>query len=81
VRVLGTTTIGEDRCFVLDFIQGRDPDWVRRPFFARYDPWARWLDELEPAFGAEQFFFEEDNEAEPAAEGSRRFAPPRPTAS
>ena len=32
--------------------------WVGRPFFARYDPQATWLDELRPAFGEEQFFFE-----------------------
>ncbi len=59
VRVLGITRIAGERCFVLDFIQGRDPDWVRRPFFARYDRRARWLDELEPALGEERFFFEQ----------------------
>ena len=48
---------GED-VFVLKFLQARDPDWVGRPFFARYDPQATWLDELRPAFGEEQFFFE-----------------------
>ena len=29
-----------------------------RPFFARYDEEAIWLDDLEPAFGEEAFFFE-----------------------
>jgi hypothetical protein len=42
---------------VLVFEQGRDPAWVGRPFFARYDPRATWLDQLEPAFGEEEFFF------------------------
>ena len=30
-----------------------------RPFFARFDPKATWLDQLEPAFGEEKFFFED----------------------
>jgi hypothetical protein len=33
---------------------------VRRPFFARFDPEATWLDQLEPAFGEESFFFERE---------------------
>ena len=37
--------------FVLKFLQARDPELVGRPFFARYDPKAAWLDDLEPAFG------------------------------
>jgi hypothetical protein len=45
--------------FALRFIQGRNPDWVQRPFFARYDEGATWLDELEPAFGERRFFFED----------------------
>lgn len=48
--------------FVLNFLQGRNPDWVGRPFFAKYDPHAIWLDELEPAFGEEKFFFEKAKE-------------------
>jgi hypothetical protein len=31
---------------------------VRRPFFAKYDPDATWLDHLKPAFGRKKFFFE-----------------------
>jgi len=27
-------------------------------FFARFDPQATWLDQLEPAFDRQQFFFE-----------------------
>jgi len=33
---------------------------VQQPFFARYDPEATWLDQLEPAFGEERFFFEDE---------------------
>jgi len=58
VRVVGETIVGDERVFVLEFLQARDPDWVGRPFFARYDPSATWLDQLEPALGAKHFFFE-----------------------
>jgi len=44
--------------FVLKFIQGRNPAWVNRVFFAAYDPAAAWLDELKPAFGDDRFFFD-----------------------
>jgi L-lysine 2,3-aminomutase len=37
VQVLGTTQIKEEKVFVLRFIQGRNPDWVCKPFFAKYD--------------------------------------------
>jgi hypothetical protein len=42
---------------VLKIIQGRDPEWTNRVFFARFDSTAAWFDELEPAFGDEEFFF------------------------
>lgn len=48
-----------EKVFVLQMIQGRNPDWVNRPFFAKYDPDARWMDDLVPAFG-DQFFFDEE---------------------
>ncbi|TNF77281.1 MAG: lysine 2,3-aminomutase, partial [Acidobacteria bacterium] len=41
-------------------LQGRNPEWVGRPFFAKYDPWAVWLDDLRPAFEEEEFFFDEE---------------------
>jgi hypothetical protein len=59
VVVDGTARLGGEKVFCLRFLQGRDPDWVGRPFFARYDPEATWLDELEPAAGEQQFFFSE----------------------
>jgi hypothetical protein len=34
------------------------PSWTRCVFFAAYDPHAAWFDELRPAFGQKQFFFE-----------------------
>ncbi len=59
VHVLGVTTIKDQKFIVLSFLQGRNPDWVQRPFFAKYDENAIWLDDLKPAF-TEQFFFEEE---------------------
>jgi L-lysine 2,3-aminomutase len=58
VLVVGTAEVKGERVFVLEFLQGRDPEWVGRPFFARFDPKASWLDDLAPAFGEEHFFFE-----------------------
>jgi KamA family protein len=58
VLVDGVATIDGDRYFVLKMVQARDPGWVHQVFFARFDSQATWLDELEPAFGERQFFFE-----------------------
>ena len=63
VEIQGITEINGEKVFVLRFIQGRNPDWVQRPFFAKYDENATWLDQLEPAFGEEKFFFEDEFEA------------------
>ncbi len=60
VQVLGVSEIRGEKVFVLRFLQGRNPDWVHRPFFARFDPEATWLDELQPAFGEDRFFFEKE---------------------
>ncbi len=60
VQVVGVAQINGEKVFVLNFLQGRDPDWVGKPFFAKYDPQAIWMNDLEPAFGESHFFFEED---------------------
>lgn len=57
VCVDGVTEVAGERVFVLHFIQCRDPELVNRPFFARYDPDAVWLDDLKPAF-ADRFPFQ-----------------------
>ncbi|WP_457642131.1 KamA family radical SAM protein [Persephonella sp.] len=59
VRILGVSEIYREKVIVLDFLQGRNPDWVGKPFFARYDENAMWLDELEP-FEGEEFFYEKE---------------------
>ena len=53
------TEVAGEQVFLLKFLQGRDPEWAGRTFFARFDPEACWLDDLEPAFGEERFFYEE----------------------
>ena len=60
IQVLGVSEIKGEKVFVLRFLQGRNPDWVDRPFFAKFDPEASWLNMLEPAFGEKAFFFEEE---------------------
>ncbi|MES9878459.1 MAG: lysine 2,3-aminomutase [Candidatus Sedimenticola sp. PURPLELP] len=67
VEIQGVTEVAGEKVFVLRFIQARNPDWVQRPFFARYDEEATWLDGLKPAFGEEKFFFEEEYSAMYAA--------------
>lgn len=60
VEIQGVTEIHGEKVFVLRFIQGRNPDWVQRPFFAKYNDEATWLNHLEPAFGEAKFFFEDE---------------------
>jgi KamA family protein len=66
VVVLGTQEIHGEKVFVLSFLRGRKREWVGRPFFARFDPKATWLDQLRPALGEERFFFDEADEPERA---------------
>jgi KamA family protein len=63
VVIDGIVTINGEQLFALQFLQARNPEWVRRPFFARFDPDATWMDHLVPAFGRTKFFFETDEEA------------------
>jgi KamA family protein len=58
VEVQGVADVAGERVFVLRFLQARNPDWVNRPFFAKFDPEATWLDDLQPAFGEDAFFFD-----------------------
>ncbi len=58
VLVDGIAEIDGVKVFVLKFLQGRDPDWTNRLFFAHYDETASWIDDLRPAF-IDKFFFED----------------------
>ncbi|MGZ3238185.1 MAG: KamA family radical SAM protein, partial [Burkholderiaceae bacterium] len=62
VVVDGIVTIGGEKVFALQFLQARNPDWVRKPFYAKFDPNATWLDDLVPAFGEKKFFFETEQD-------------------
>jgi hypothetical protein len=57
VLVDGIADVAGERAFVLKFLQARDPSWVNRIFFARYDPEATWLRDLRPLSGEKEFFF------------------------
>ncbi|KAK5994356.1 putative L-lysine 2,3-aminomutase [Cladobotryum mycophilum] len=59
VGVLGVESVNGEKVFILKFWQARDPSWVDRVFFAKYDAEATWLTDLKPAFGETEFFFEE----------------------
>lgn len=59
VHVIGTAIINGEKVIVLRFLQGRNPNWVQIPFFAKYDENAIWLDDLKP-FSKERFFFEDE---------------------
>lgn len=65
VALVGVADIRGEKVFCLEFLQARNPDWVRRPFFAKYDPEATWLTDLRPAFGQSHFFFELEQDREP----------------
>ena len=62
VEVQGVSEVMGEKVFVLRFIQSRNPEWTQRPFFAKYDETATWLNHLKPAFGEEKFFWEEEYE-------------------
>lgn len=59
VQVVGIVEHDGQKLLVLRFLQGRNPDWVHQPFFAKYDENAIWLDDLKPVSG-EKFFFEDE---------------------
>jgi KamA family protein len=60
IQLLGVTETDRKKLFVLQFLQARNKDWNNHPFLARYSEDATWLNDLKPAFGQEEFFFERD---------------------
>lgn len=65
IEVQGVTTIHGQKVFVLRMIQARNPEWAYQPFFAKYDPKAIWIDDLEP-YGDDAFIFEKEDALRPA---------------
>jgi KamA family protein len=62
VQILGVSEVMGKKVITMRFLQGRNPEWVARPFFAEYDENACWLTDLKPAFGEKKFFYEEELE-------------------
>lgn len=58
VLVDGIAEIRGEKVFVLKFLQARDQTWVNQVFFARYDEQATWLDQLVPAFGESEWWWQ-----------------------
>ncbi|MCB9480574.1 MAG: lysine 2,3-aminomutase [Desulfobacteraceae bacterium] len=50
--------INGEKVFVLKFVQSRIKEFVNKVFFAKYNENASWIDDLEPAFGEKEFFYE-----------------------
>ena len=63
VEIVGVQEVAGEKVFVLRFLQGRNSDWVGRPFFAAFDSKATWLDQLRPAFGERRFFYDDEYDA------------------
>lgn len=61
VVIDGIVTLGGEKVFALQFLQARNADWVRKPFYAKFDSKATWFDQLVPAFGEDKFFFQESS--------------------
>lgn len=62
VQILGINKMDDKKLFVLRFLQGRNPNWVGKPFFAKYNPDAIWLSDLTPLGESDKFFYEEEIE-------------------
>jgi KamA family protein len=60
VQLLGVSEVKDEKVMVFRMIQGRNPDWAARPFFAEYDEQATWYTDLKPAFNEEKFFFTDE---------------------
>lgn len=57
IHIVGVCKVRGEKVFALRFLQARNPEWVNQIFFARYNPAAFWLSDLQPAFGEDEFFF------------------------
>ena len=54
----GVIKIEDKKYFVLNFLQARNPDWIKQPFLAEYDETSTWLFQLNP-YGGKFFFMDE----------------------
>lgn len=58
VVIDGIIEIDNKKYFVLNFLQARNPEWVKQPFLAEYDETSTWLFQLKPYGG--KFFFSDE---------------------
>lgn len=59
LAILGTSVIGGEKCFALQFTEGRNMEWMNRVFHAKYDEQKDKINLLLP-FDTEKYFFEEE---------------------
>jgi KamA family protein len=60
VAIEGITEVRGEKVFVLNLLQGRNPEWIKKPFFAKFNENATWLTDLRPAFGKDKFFYQDE---------------------
>jgi hypothetical protein len=60
VMVEDILELNGETVFALRLIQGRNPEWCNKLFFAKYEPDAAWYDQLRPAFGEREWFFQRE---------------------
>ncbi len=59
LAIMGTSVIGGEKCFALQFTEGRNMEWMNRVFHAKYDEQKNKIDLLLP-FDTEKFFFADE---------------------
>ena len=58
IQILGSAKFNSKKVIELIMLQARNKDMVGKPFFAKYNKKATWIDELEPAGGKSKFPYE-----------------------
>jgi L-lysine 2,3-aminomutase len=59
LAIMGTSVIGGEKCFALQFTEGRNMEWMNRIFHAKYDEQKNKIDLLLP-FDTEKYFFADE---------------------
>ncbi|MEA3544366.1 MAG: hypothetical protein U9R69_03990 [Thermodesulfobacteriota bacterium] len=59
LAILGTSIIGGEKCFALQFTEARNMEWMNRVFHAKYDEEKNKIDLLLP-FDTENYFFKDE---------------------
>ncbi len=59
LAIMGTSVIGGEKCFALQFTESRNMEWMNRVFHAKYDEQKNKIDLLLP-FDTEKYFFEDE---------------------